>query len=197
MQVYINGKQTLEIEPYEFEDGELDAGQYRLAAAVKGDTIEAMDLELPERQENNLYEIFVVNVDSFFNIGFLNFQDYYDSKNQKRKGAKTINYRLESLHWHEHFFSINPAKRPTVVLPRHISFDFSSGNALKIVILPDEYENDKDNAFDYAIWKFIDEEKKGYMQDGMDFYMLSPEKRKQAIKNRLSDDLKRFKKADL
>lgn len=195
MQVYLDGEQVAEVKPYEFKEGKLGPGTHRLAAVVKGDTVESVDLDIAERTKETLGEIVFVNVDSFFNIGVLNFQDYYDADNRKRKGAKTINYRMESLHWGEHIFSIN-VPRATLVLPRQISLDFSAGNALKLVVLPDEWKDNKDRAFDYVIWKFIDEEKKGYMQDGVDFFMLSADKKKKAIKNRLSDDVKRFKKSE-
>lgn len=195
MQVFVNGEQVTEVKPYEFEDGKLKPGFHHLAAVVNGDTVETVDLDLPPRTKETKNEIVFVNIDSFFNIGILNFQDFYDSKNQKRKGAKTINYRLESLHWGEHVFSIN-IDGAMLVLPRHISLDFSLGNALKLVVLPDEWKEDKDKAFDYVIWKFVDEEKKGFMQDGMDFFMLSDSKKRKAIENRLKEDVKRFRKEE-
>ena len=193
MRVYMDGKEELTIKPYEAGEGEVEKGQHQLVAKVKGEAIETVDLDLAERTEENLHEITVVNIDSFFNIGFLNFQDYYDSNNKKRKGAKTINYRLESMNWHEHIFTID-VRKASIILPRRISLDMSYGNALKIVYVPDELESDSDKAFDYVIWKFIDEEKKGYTQDGLDFFMLSDKEKKEAIQNRLVDDLKRFEK---
>ena len=123
----------------------------------------------------------------------LNFQDFYGPDNNKRKGAKTLNYRKEVLSWHQHIFTIK-VEDASVVLLRHISLPFSYGNALKIVLVPDELEGDDDKAFDYLIWKFIDEEKKGIMQDDLSFFMLSEEERKEAVQNRLSDDFKRFEK---
>lgn len=193
MKVLVDGEEFLQVEPYEMEKGELSAGTHQLVATVNGKTVETVELDFPERTKATVDEITVINVDSFFNIAVLDFQDYYDSNNKKRKGAETINYRLPAMKWHEHIFTLN-AEKATLVLPRHISLDFSRGNALKFVLVPEEFENDDDKAFDYAIWKFIDEEKKGYMQDGMDFFMLSGKKRQDVIRNRLSEDAKRFEK---
>ena len=93
----------------------------------------------------------------------------------------------------KHIFTID-FESPSLTLPRHPSIDISSGTALKIVLVPDELESDESKAFDYLIWKFIDEETKGFMQDDLDFFMLKGKKRDAAIRNRLKDDLKRFEK---
>lgn len=191
MQVLVDGKKAFEVKPYEIGKDKMSSGQHRLTAIVEGDTVEAVELDLPERTKETKDEVTVINVDSFFNIGALNFQDYYDSDNKKRKEAKTINYRLESLNWHEHIFTID-VNNPSLLFPRRASLDISYGTALKIVFVPDELEGDRDKAFDYVIWKFIDEEKKGFVQDGLDFFKLSDEEKKEAIRNRLVDDMKRF-----
>ena len=158
---------------------------------MKGEDRESVELNFPVRTAETKDEITVINVDSFFNIGVLNFQDYYGSDHNKRKGAKTINYRNEGLYWHPHIFTLN-VQGASVVLPRHISLSFSYGTALKFVLLPDELIGEDSLAFDYMIWKFIDEETKGIMQDDLDFFLLSGEKRKKAIRNRLADDWERF-----
>lgn len=191
MQVYVDEEQAFEVKPYEIGKGEMAAGAHEVVAKVNGKAVQTVALDLPERTRETQHEVTVINVDSFFNIAVLNFADYFDADNRKRKGAKTINYRLESLHWHEHIFTIDEGNI-SLVLPRHASFDFSYGKAMKLVFLPDGMEGDKDKAFDFAIWKFIDEEKKGIVQDGLDFYMLSPAERKKAIRGRLADDEKRF-----
>ena len=193
MKVFVDGKEEIEIKPMEAGKGKVKNGKHELVAKVKGKEVQTVELDLPERTKETKDEITVINVDSFFNIGILNFQDYYDADNNKRKGAKTINYRLESMTWHEHIFTLD-VKSPSLYMPRRISLDFSSGTALKVVFVPKELEEDNDKAFDYVIWKFIDEEKKGYSQDGLDFYMLSDKEKKEAIRNRLSDDMKRFEK---
>lgn len=191
MEVYLDGEKAFEVAPFELEKNELSAGKHQLVAKVKGKEVELVELDFPVRTVETKDEITVINVDSFFNIGVLNFQDFYGSDNNKRKGAKTLNYRKEALTWHQHIFTFN-VERASVVLPRHISLSFSYGTALKIVLVPDELEGDDDQAFDYLIWKFIDEEKKGILQDDLDFFMLSEAERKEAIRNRLADDFKRF-----
>ncbi len=191
--VYVDGAEAFTIKPYEIGKGKIKSGVHQLEAKVGDKTLETVDLDLPERTEETRHEITVLNIDSFFNNGVLNFQDYFDSSNRKKKGAKTINYLLQSLNWHEHIFTID-VESPSLTLPRHPSIDISSGTALKLVLVPDELESDESKAFDYLIWKFIDEETKGFMQDDLDFFMLKGKKRDAAIRNRLKDDLKRFEK---
>ena len=193
MEVFLDEEKALDIAPFELEKVEIKPGKHQFVAKVKGEERESVDLNFPVRTAETKDEITVINVDSFFNIGVLNFQDYYGSDHNKRKGAKTINYRNEGLFWHPHIFTLN-VQGASVVLPRHISLSFSYGTALKFVLLPDELIGEDSLAFDYMIWKFIDEETKGIMQDDLDFYMLSPKERKVAIQNRLADDWKRFQK---
>ena len=191
LEAFLDGEKVFEVAPHELQRGKVSAGKHQLIARVQGKEVESVTLDFPVRTSGTKDEITVINVDSFFNMGVLNFSDYYDSNGNKRKGAKTINYRREGMFWHQHIFTFNVAGA-SIVLPRNISLSSYYGTPLKIVLVPDELEEDPDKAFDYLIWKFIDEEKKGFMQDDFEFFMLKDAERKAAIQNRLAEDLKRF-----
>jgi|GEM_PF-4147909 len=192
MKVYSNGDLFMTINPYEFEDEDLTPGQYEFAFLVAEDTVETRTVNVPAGSDADRSLAYILNPDSAFNLAVLDIQDYYDpDSHNKRTKAKTLNYKLRSLHWHETISVINIAGG-SFTLPRSPSLSMSYGTALKLVVLPDQYRDDKDKAFDYAIWKFIEEDKKGYMQDDMGFIMLSPEKKKEAIRNRMQNDVKEF-----
>lgn len=192
LKVISNGKFLMEVNPYEFEDENLKPGDYALTLLVGKDTLEKRNLTIPAGSSDDRNLAYVLNPDSSFNIAVLDIQDYYDPESHnKRKGAKTLNYKLWSLNWHEALIKIN-IEGASFTLPRSPSFSMSYGTALKLVVLPDEYRDNKDKAFDFAIWKFIEEDKKGYIQDDMNFLMLPPKEKRKAIKNRLKNDVKKF-----
>ena len=191
LKAFANGEALLSASPREFGKGDLAPGTHSFLAIAGEDTLINRDLEIRpgEKADKNL--ILVINPDGHYNVAVLNFQDYYDDNNQKRTEAETINYRLESYVIGEEEFEVN-VDGGSVLLPRRASIGISYGTALKFVAVPQQIGEDRDRAFDYAIWSFVDDEKRGIMQDDLDFYMLSPEKQKEVVRNRLDEDFKRF-----
>lgn len=195
LKAYANGEELLVASPREFGKGELAPGTHPIVAIAGEDTLLNYDLEVREGKKSDKNLIMVLNPDGFFNVAVLNFQDYYDDDNRKRKQAKTINYRLETYSEHESQFEVN-VDGGSVLLPRRASIDISYGTALKFIAVPNQIGDNRDRAFDYAIWSFIDDEKKGLMQDGLDFFMLSDKKKREVVKNRLDEDFKRFEEEE-
>lgn len=201
LEVFADGKSLMQVFPYAFDSEDLKPGTYQLASIAAGDTLDNRELVIEEGTVDDKDLMLILNIDSAFNFGILGFQDYYDPEtHQKLKEAKSINYKMYKLHWHENLIRVN-IEGGSMTLPRRASIDVSYGNALKLVMVPDELEgerseDDRSKVFDFLIWKFIDEEKKGYMQDGFDFLMLSDKEKKKVILNRLNDDLKRFEESE-
>ena len=191
LKAYLEGELLLSAAPREFGKADLAPGTHRIALLTGKDSLGKYTLEVPKGKRADKNLIMVLNPGGHYNVAVLNFQDYYDGEHMKRKEAKTINYLLEAYEVGQEQFSVN-VDGGSPLLPRRASLDIGYGTALKFVAVPQQIGEDRSLAFDYAIWSFVDDEKRGIMQNDLNFYMLSDAEKRKVVKNRLDEDYKRF-----
>lgn len=190
MSLFINDSLWKVIKGREFEYVRLKPGPYRIRPVVKGDTIDRKDVTVPQGSREDKDRIYIFNPNGFFSYALLDYSDLYQDK-KRRKHGDDVKYKLHSswfgLRWND--LNISGA---SIYGPRRPSLPIGYNKALKMVLIPKEWEGREKKIEAYATWKLQDEDDKGFSQDGLEFFMKNPAERRKAIRNRLQDDVRRF-----
>lgn len=184
------------IDPLELELVLLKPGRYRLSAVSSRDTLDAIDLVIPEGKSVRESHFVLFNVEGRMNFALLNFRRAF-SEGKIRENASGSDFDLLQTQFGKRLFQASVRSSHLTLPHHHTLVVFEEEQALlKLVVLPSAWQGQPDKIKRYAIWSLKMEEERGLMQDGIKTIFMSESEEKIYVRDRLKREVAAFEASE-
>ncbi|MEM7040845.1 MAG: hypothetical protein AAF570_28035, partial [Bacteroidota bacterium] len=186
MFVYVNDEKVFKVNPHEVYGKNVTRSDSMLVKAMIGKkTLDTLLIRMPYINAKNYRHSYFFNPKSKWSFAFLDFSAAF-KKGGSEYPLLWSAFRIKNMHltWNATTLTMTRKTMPSIAFDRQV----------KIVRVPNDWkEKPESDLQSFAIYKLNLDHSRGFMQDGMDFFMLSKKERRKWIKNRLSREIKDWK----
>lgn len=184
------------IQPMELAAIALEPGRHHLMAASTVDTLDAIDIEIPQGKSIRENHFVLFNVRGEMNFALLSFKKAFQN-GKIEENARDSDFGLWETAFGTHLLQVSLASAH-LTLPHHstISVFKDRESLLKLVLLPAEWQGQRDKIKRYTIWSLKLEESRGLMQDDIKTVFMSDSEEQAFVRDRLKRETTAFEASD-